>query len=60
MEDVIYVGIDVHKETLAITIAEEGRNGAVRFLGMIPNNPTDISKLEQIHHGRNRGGFPLS
>jgi hypothetical protein len=32
-----FVGMDVHKETISINVAEDGRNGAVRFLGVIPN-----------------------
>lgn len=27
-----FVGIDVHKETTSISVAEDGRNGPVRFL----------------------------
>jgi len=26
-------------------VAEEGRDGAVRFIGAIPNTPTDIAEL---------------
>ena len=40
-----YVGLDVHKVSISISIAEEGRNGEVRFLGEIPNAPTNIAKL---------------
>jgi hypothetical protein len=28
-----FIGMDVHKETVSICIAEDGRNGPVRFLG---------------------------
>ena len=45
MDTTHYVGMDVHKETIAVSIAEEGRNGEVRFIGTIPNTPTDIAKL---------------
>lgn len=40
-----FVGMDVHKETISISVAEEGRNGPVRFLGVIPNQPDDIAKM---------------
>ena len=45
MQQTIYVGMDVHKESISVSIAEEGRDGPVRFLGAIPNTPTDIVKL---------------
>ena len=41
----VYVGLDVHKLSIAVSLAEEGREGAVRFLGEIPNTPTDLAKL---------------
>ena len=41
----LYIGLDVHKVAIAVSIAEEGREGAVRFLGEIPNTPTDVAKL---------------
>ena len=38
-----YIGLDVHKETIAIAIADPGRGGEVRFYGNI-NNCTDSIK----------------
>ena len=32
-----FVGMDVHKATISISVAEDGRSGPVRFLGVIPN-----------------------
>jgi transposase len=32
-----FVGLDVHKATISISVAEDGRGGPVRFLGVIPN-----------------------
>ena len=40
-----FVGMDVHKETISISVAEDGRNGEVRFTGVIPNQPEDIAKM---------------
>jgi transposase len=40
-----FVGMDVHKASISISIAEDGRNGPVRFLGVIPNSPEDIAKM---------------
>ncbi|SAK93641.1 transposase IS116/IS110/IS902 family protein [Caballeronia hypogeia] len=45
MEKTLYVGLDVHKETVSVTVAEEGRDGPVYFHGAISNTPTDIRKL---------------
>lgn len=44
-KDTIYVGLDVHAETISVAIAEEGRTGEVRSLGRIANNPDAVSKL---------------
>ena len=45
MKDAIkYVGLDVHKEEIAVSIAEEGR-GEPRYWGMIPHKVEDIRKL---------------
>jgi transposase len=40
-----FVGMDVHKETISVSIAEDGRNGPVRFLGVIPNAADDVAKM---------------
>lgn len=45
MQKTIYVGLDVHKESLSVTAADDGRDGPIRFLGPIPNTPTDVTKL---------------
>jgi transposase len=44
-EIVRYIGLDVHKVSISVTVAEEGRDGAIRFLGTIPNTLLDIAKL---------------
>lgn len=45
MQKTLFVGLDVHKATIAVTAAEEGRDGDVRFLGAIPNTPADVAKV---------------
>lgn len=45
MQKTFYVGLDVHKLSISVTVAEEGRDGSVRFLGPISNNPLEIAKL---------------
>jgi hypothetical protein len=40
-----FVGLDVHADTIAVAVAENGRRGEVRYLGRIPNDATSVSKL---------------
>lgn len=49
-----FVGLDVHKATIAVSVAEDGRNGEVRFLGAILNTPEEMVKLAKrlSRHGR--------
>ncbi len=39
-----YVGLDVHKETIAISVAD-GTGGEPRYLGEIPNTPEAVAQL---------------
>ncbi|OAN65097.1 hypothetical protein [Magnetospirillum moscoviense] len=50
MNDIIYVGLDVHKATVAVAIAEGTRGGEVRQLGSIPNRADHIAKLARLIH----------
>ena len=45
MTNKIYVGLDVHKMSVSVAVAEDERGGEVRFIGDIPNTPDAISKL---------------
>ena len=49
-----YVGMDVHKETIAVAIAEDGR-GEPEFLGEIANKPVKVSRLIERLSGRYGG-----
>lgn len=40
-----YIGLDVHKNTISIGIADEHRDGEVRYYGQISNNMDDLSKV---------------
>lgn len=37
-ELITFVGLDVHKATIAVCVAEAGQDGEVRFVGEIPNS----------------------
>jgi transposase len=40
-----FVGMDVHEATISISVAEDGRSGPVRFIGVIPNSPDAVAKM---------------
>ena len=45
MNSITYVGLDVHKATVAVAVAEGGRGGEVRQLGVFENRAEVLSKL---------------
>ena len=52
MEFNAYIGLDVHKETIAIAIAETGRTGDIRFHGEIANTPDAVGRMLKKLGGR--------
>ena len=45
MNDITYVGLDVHKATVCVAIAESGRGGEVREVGVFENRPVVLRKM---------------
>jgi transposase len=45
MNDITYVGLDVHKATVCVAIAESGRDGEVREVGVFENRPDVLRKM---------------
>lgn len=45
MKTTRFVGLDVHADTIAVAVAEGGREGEVRSLGVIPNTDEAVRRL---------------
>ena len=45
MDNITYVGLDVHKATVCVAIAESGRGGEVRQIGVFENRPEVLSRM---------------
>src|SRR5215472_17594037 len=56
MKKELYIGLDVHREAVAIAVAEQGRKGEVRDYGQISNDlhalEKFITRLRQTHGKR--------
>lgn len=44
-ECITYIGLDVHKETIAVALAEGSRRGEVREYGQISNTPAALTRI---------------
>ncbi|UWQ35611.1 hypothetical protein K3555_23365 (plasmid) [Leisingera sp. M527] len=45
MQDSTFIGLDVHKATISVAIAEGVRGGEVRHLGKVTYRPDQVRKL---------------
>jgi len=50
----MFVGMDVHKESIDLSIAEEGRDGEVRHYGVIPGDLEAVAKVVRALRAANR------
>ena len=48
MEKIVYVGLDVHADTIAVAIADDGRNREIRFHGVIENTADSVLRLTKL------------
>jgi len=53
-ESITFVGLDVHKETIAVALAEGGQRGEVREYGEITNTPAAVKTRAFSHDLRAR------
>jgi hypothetical protein len=44
-QHITFVGLDVHKDTISVALADGGSRDAASFYGQIENSPPALSKL---------------
>jgi hypothetical protein len=53
MDDITYVGLDVHKPAMYVAVAESGRKGELRQVGVFENRPEILCKMaDKARQGR--------
>ena len=50
----MFVGMDVHKESIDISLAEEGRKGEIRHYGVISGDLEAVAKVGRALRAPNR------
>jgi transposase len=50
----MFVGMDVHKESIDVSLAEEGRDGEVRHFGVINGDLEAVAKMVRALRAPNR------
>jgi len=50
----MFVGMDVHKESIDVSLAEEGRDGEVRRYGVIPGDLEAVANVVRALRAPNR------
>ncbi len=45
MKTIKYIGLDVHKNSISIATADQGRNAEVRYYGKISNDMDQLMKV---------------
>ena len=58
MQHTVFIGLDVHKATISVAVAQGERGGEVRHWGTVPHRPDHIRKLvDKLGAGRRRLHF---